>query len=813
MLYNQCGMSGIAGDLRYSLRKLYGDRGVSLVVILTFALAIGSNSAIFSFANAVLIQPLPYRDPHRLTRVSCTNKEKGIEREQTSAPDLLDWGRQSQTVERWIGVVPMLWNATGEEEAEVLHGFFLTSGISRYLGVQPILGRDFSLEEEGPKGTPVALIYYGLWQRRFGGDPGVLGKKIVLSERAYTIIGVMPRGFLFPNREAEILVPLGYDLARDKDRDDRWLRVFARMRPGVTVEQAQTEMNLIARRLADQYPATSRGWGVHMVSLGRSLSGELRPALPMLLGAVGLVLLIACANIAGLLLARAATREKEFAVRLAIGAGAPAVFRGVLVETLLLAGAGGVAGLFLAWAAVRYFLSRLPAVTSYGNETIPLDYVRVDGAVIGFTAILAVAAAILAGLFPAWQAIRLNLTESLRDVGMTSAGGRRAQRLRHFLVVGETALALALVVGAGLMAQSFRRLLRVDPGFRKENVLTLNTMPTGSKYRSAAAGKAYYKEVRDRISALPGVGEVATISNLPFFGIRNYEQFQIKDRLAPPGQEPRALLRSVSPRCFAALGMPWLEGRDFTEADLADNRAVAVVNQEFARRWFPEGAVGKQITLFSPKGRDYEIVGVAGNLRDAGLDAPPRPEIYLPHSRGGYVNLVIHTDRDALSFVPRVRSILRSIDPNIPTYRISTLEKLLDDRTWSRRTAVLMLGGLAGLALFLAAVGVYGLTQYSVSRQTREIGIRMALGATEKAVTRHIVARGLRVGLAGIVAGLLLSLAATRGLSSQLYGIQPTDPATYAAVAGILLLVVLLASYIPARRAARVDPLVALRNE
>jgi putative ABC transport system permease protein len=808
-------MSGLVGDLRYSLRKLFSDPSFSLVVIITFALAIGANSTIFSFANAILIQPLPYGDSDRLVRVFCTNYEKGIEREWTSAPDYVDWEKQSETIEQWIGSRPMLWNVTGEGEAEVVHGFYVTPGICRFLGVQPFLGRDFSPEEESPKGNPVALIYYSFWQRRFGGDPGALGKQIRLSERPYTIVGVMPRSFLFPNREAEVLVPLGYDLTRNKYRGGRWLRVLAKLKPGVTVEQAQTEMNLIARRLSDQYRETNKGWGIRVVSLSKFSAGEFRPALLILLCAVGLVLLIACANVASLLLARGVTYQKELAIRSAIGASRLVVLRRILGETLLLSGVGGVAGLLLAWAAVRYLLSRLPAVTSYGNERITLEYVRVDAWVIGFTVLLAVLAATLASLFPVWQMARLNLTESLKDIGTTSAGGYRTRRLHRSLVIGEVALAVVLVIGAGLMVQSLRRLLRVDPGFRKDNVLTLNTFAIGSKYRSAQQGRAFYREIRDRVAALPGVSEAATISHLPFFAIRNYVQFQIKDRPAPPpGQEPQVLVRMVSPRCFAALGVPLLRGRDFTEADLTGARGVAIVNREFARRWFPQAEpVGKQITLGSSRRTGDEIVGVVGDLRDAGLDAPPRPEVYLPHGYGGYVNLVIHTDREPLRFVPQVQSIIRSIDPDIPTYRISTLEKLLADRTWSRRTAVLMLSNLAGLALFLAALGVYGLMQYSVSQQTREIGIRMALGATEKAVTWQIVARGLRMGLAGVATGLLVSFGVARALSSQLYGIEPTDPGTYAAAAGILLTVVLVASYIPARRATKVDPLVALRHE
>ena len=814
-------MGNLPEDLRYAVRMLARRPGFTAVTVLTLALGIGANSTIFTFVNAILVQPLPYHDSERLVIVWATNPKRNALKERTSVPDFVDWRGQNQVFEEMVATWPSNMAITRDGDAEVVRVYSVTAGLFRLLGVGPTIGRSFVPAEEQAGGENVAVLLYNLWQRRYGSDPGILGRKVLLDEEPYTVIGVMPPRFRFANRAVQVLIPLARDLSRYKNRGGRSANsalVWARLKHGVTLDQAQAEMDVISRRLAQQYPDTNEGWGVKITPVSEHHREEVRTALLVLLGAVGFVLLIACANVTSLLLARTVSREKEIAIRCALGAGWRDVLRQVLAESLVLAACGGVLGLLLAYGGVRYLLVRLPEATSRGSSVLQLDFVGIDGWVLGFTLAVSLLTALLVGLVPALQAGRPNLNEALKDVGTTSAGGLRGRRTHNLLIVSEVAIALILVIGAGLMLQSLVRLQKISPGFRKENVLTATVIPRWSIIRTKAQHTVFFGNLLERIERLPGVQSAAATGTVPLDGSYFSTEFKIKERPAA-GQAGKiqAVRRAITSKFFHAMGIPLLGGRTFSESDAPEKPLVAIVDEELARRYFAgDNPIGKHLVLQFREPIEFEIVGLVGSVRDDGLQASPQPVVYFHNAQdpGGNVrSLVIRTKLDPMRLVPLVRSELKSLDPDVPLHNVRSLEQLVDDSTWNRRLATLLLSSLAGLALFLAALGVYGVMQYSVTQQTREIGVRIALGAEGNDVLRLVVARGLKLAALGVAIGLAASFALTRLLAAQLYSIQATDAATYSAVSVFLIAVAMLASYLPARRATKIDPIVALRYE
>jgi putative ABC transport system permease protein len=801
-------------DLRYGVRTLAKSPGLTAVAVLTIGLGLGANAIIFTFVNAIMIQPPPYGEPDRLVVAFAKNVAKNAPRELTSLAGFQDWKNQNRVFEEMVAVRPMAWSVTGDGEAETAHGHYVTSGVFRLLGVQPIIGRRFLPEEERPGGNPAAVLFYSLWQQRYGGDPDIIGKKILLNFEPHTIVGVMPPRFRFPNRGSRLMVPS--PMQADPSRTVRNVRVWARLKPGVTVEQAQAEMDVIALRLEQRHPETNKGWGVNIVTLEKFALREVRPALFLLFGAVGFVLLIACANVMSLSLARTVARQKEIAVRSALGAGFGDVLRLVLAEGFVLALFGGMVGLLLACGTLRFLIALLPAPLGKGSRIVQLDFIEIDFWVLGFTLAVSVLAALLVGLVPALLAARSNLNEALKDVGAAKAGIFRGRRIQDLLVIGETAIALVLVVGAGLMLQSWIRLQNVNPGLQPERVLTLLPMLPYQKY-DRARRKAFHQDFVQRVERLPQVISAAGTSTLPMVGWYYRTEFGIEERTVVRGEEPRAIYRDVTSNYFQTLGIPLLAGRCFNRFDTPDSPRVVLIDEELARRYLPgENPVGKQITFGgSGETRFYEIVGVVGSIRDHGLEAAAEPVLYFAATQfpGGGTAFVIRTRTEPMNVLPLVRAEIRGMDPDVPLFRVSSLDRMLTGWSWRRRISTLLLSSLAGLALFLAAVGLYGLMQYTVTRQTREIGIRVALGAERKEILNLVVSRGLRLAVLGTVIGLILSRVLTRVVTSQLYEVEGTDPATYVAVCLLLIGVTILASYLPARRAAKLDPMEALRHE
>lgn len=811
-------MYNLLWDLRYGARSLGRSPGFSGTIVLTLALGIGASSTVFTFVNAVLLRPLPWKDANRIVFVSSTSPGKSTLSESVSFPDFLDWQEQNRVFEQMVATRPYEWNITADGEPEKYHGLYVTSGISRLTGVAPVIGRDFLPGEERRGGERVAIILHGLWEHRYGGDPRIVGKKILLNEVPHTVVGVMPSGFRFWERQSQILSPLqSLDRSRAGSRRARAFNVWARLKPGVTVQQAEREMNVIARRLAEQYPDTNKGWGVRVMQASEYTSGAIRPKLLLLLGAVGFVLLIACANVASLLLARAAARDKEVAVWLALGAEGRHIFSRMLAECLLLAGLGGAAGLALAYAGVRFLVARLPEPTGRGGSMLQLDFIGLDGWVLGFALVVSLLTALLIGIAPAWHASRCRLNETLKDIGTSLTGGPHGRRKHAALVVSEVAVAMVLVVGAALMVQGLMRLNAVSPGFQKENTLIVRTQLTWSRYRDWSRVIGSFSELLADLERIPGVQSVAGTSRLPLGGWYYRLGYRLKNQpSASPVEEPRVIYDEVTPRFFRTVGIPLLKGRDFTESDTEGRPCVTIVNDEFARGHFlAEDPLGRQIEFTGAKPFGCEIVGVVGSVRDEGLHAPAVPVVYFPWAQWSsvYMILLIRTTSDPMPLVPAVRVTIRNHDPGAPLYKLSTLEQLVAESMWDRRFMTLVLGSMAGLALFLALVGVYGLLQYSVTRQTRELGIRIALGAQRNEVLRLIVGRGLKLGVLGLAIGTAVSLALSRLIASQLYGIRPTDPATYAVVSVLFIGTAVLACYLPARRAARIDPIAALRCE
>ena len=811
-------------DIRYAVRSLMARPTLTAVALLTLALGIGANTAIFSVVNAVLLRPLPYEDPDRLIVILSTRARTGNQRGNIAPADFLDFAREATSFDRmgangWVGFTTV----TGGAEPERVGNVRTTWNFLRTLGVDPMLGRHFREEEDVPGGDRVALISHGLWQRRFDSDSGILGRSITLDSNPTTIIGVMPSGFRhiesYPDREPDIFTLYQFEPV-DGNRGGHFIRGLGRMKPNVTLDQARAELHTIASRLEAEYPTTNTGKGAIAYPLKEEIVGETRPALLILLGAVSLVLLIACANIANLLLANGATRHKELGIRAALGAGGGRLVRQLLTESCVLALAGGAVGVMLALWATR-------ALSTLSAETLPRAAgISVDATVLSFTLLVACGTGLLFGLVPALHASRTDLNLALSEGGRGTSRGSTRHRVRNLLIVGEVALSLVLLIGAGLLIRSLYTLQQTNPGFTVDTVLSAQLSLPASEYPETRA-VAFYRQLSESIGLLPGVAAVGATNILPLS--RNYDGrgFQIDERPMPPGENPSAQARAVSPGYFETLGIRLIRGRLFDARDDTDAPLVVLINEASAREFWPgEDPIGKRLTYNAGVPREQqqvaggpgsrEIVGIVSDTKHLDLAADAEPFFYTPHAQIPQMRdmtLVVRSSADPSALAGLIRREVAARDSNVPVFRVMTVSNLVASATATPRFHTLLLGTFAAMALLLALVGVYGVIAYAVSQRTHEIGLRMALGAGSGDVTRMLLIQGMAPVLIGIGVGLVGALGVTRLLGSMLYGVSVTDPATYIAVPAALVATALLASYVPARRAMRIDPGTALRGE
>ncbi|HEV2914607.1 MAG TPA: ABC transporter permease [Pyrinomonadaceae bacterium] len=807
-------------DLRFGLRMLLKHKGFTLVAVVTLALGIGANTAIFSVVNGVLLQPLPYPDPDRIITIwepSRDGHTLGL-----TDVEFFYFHEQNRVFEEVAAYATGATNLTGDgnEPARVL-ATWASAGFFDVVGVKPALGRAFVADDDKPGAAQVAVLSHGLWQRRFGSDPNIIGRQVSLNGRSRTIIGVMPRGFEFDDKEVELWLPLGLDRA-DLNPGARSYSAIARLKPLVTLEQARAEMNALAAQLAEDSKkrytdAVNTTQSLNLIPLYELIVGDVRPALLIMLAAIGFVLLIACANVANLLLARAETRQKEIAIRIAIGAGRLRIIQQLLMESIVLSVLGGAMGLLLAIWGVGALVAIAPASIPRTNG------IGIDGMALVFTLSVSLLAGIIFGLAPALQSSKPDLDSSLKEGGRHTTGvaGRRTRRI---LVKAEIALALVLLVGAGLMLKSFWRLLNTDSGFDPKNVLTARITLPESKYPQQQQVDAFYEQLLERIRALPGVQSAATVTYLPLSGFNSNASFEIEGRpRASEGSEQNADYRMISEDYFRTMGIALVRGRSFEGSDQEDAPGVVIINETMAHRFWPdEDPLGKRINLGVPGSPWLTIVGIVRDVKQRGLDDRPKPMMHFLHSQNAYSkglgiwrqsSLVIRTASEPLALSSAVKSAVQTMDKDLPVARIQTMQQVLDRSVSQPRFTMLLLVMFAVVALLLAAVGVYGVMAYSVTQRTHEIGIRMALGARRSDVIRLIVGQGIKLALVGVGLGMIGAFALTRVISSLLYNVSPTDPAVFAGVSVLLTMVSLLACFVPALRATRVDPVIALRDE
>ena len=803
-------------DIRFGLRLLRKNPGFTAVAILTLALGIGANAAVFSVVYAVLLRPLPYRDPSRLVVLHETTPKVGDV--SVSFPNFLDWRAASHTFAQMAAVESVDFNLAGITQPENISGDAVSPNFLSMMGVRPFLGRDFDASEEKAGTAPVLLLSYSLWQSHLGGDPNAVGKTITLDGRSFTIVGVLP-----PNYRAldttDVLLPIGVWATKNadaiKERGDRGdMVVIGRLGPGVAFGQARAEMEGIAARLATEYPGSNDQFSVTLHSIREAFVGDMKTAILILFGAVLFVLLIACANVANLFLVRGASRTKEIALRIAFGASRGRIIRQMLTESLILACFGGAVGVALAFGGIRGMTQLIPADMLSGAT------VNLNSVVLLFVAGVVILAAFIFGLAPALHSTKPDVQSELKEGGRTSSGGAAQNRLRGALAVAEISLALILLIGAGLMIKSLYRLLQVDPGFRPDRVLTMGMDLRAQQYSQDPAVLNFWQQLIDRVSALPGVQSAAVGTVIPLTDSHSRSDVTIEGMALPsPGNSPHPDVHVVSPGYVSTLGIPLLRGRTFTEQDNEKAPLAAMINAMVARRFFPnEDPIGKRFMFGHPASdpaKWYTIVGVVSDTRLYGLANPARLEVYLSFRQNprSSMALVVKSGVDPAALTSAVREAVQSIDKDQPVFAVSTMEELVRNSVATRRMTLVLLGLFSALALVLGAIGIYGVISYSVTQRTHEIGIRMALGAPRGDVFRLVVGEGLKLAGIGIAIGIAAAFGLARLMSSLLYGISATDFETFAGVAVLLALVALLACYIPARRAMRVDPTVALRYE
>ena len=806
-------LADLLHDLRYAARTQLKNPAFTIVAVIALALGIGANTAIFSVVNTVLLRPLPYKDPDRLVMVWEDATKAGFPRDVPTNANFIDWRDQNQVFEGMAAISFDNFNLTGAGDPERLDGRRVSASLFQLLGVDPQIGRVFTAAEDQPGSERVVLLSYGIWQRRFGGDPGIVGKPLSLNGASYTVVGVMPARFQFPTSYDQVWVPIAFTPQQAADRTTHYLKVLARLKPGVTLSQAQTEMSTIATRLQQQYPKSNTDVGAAVTLLQEDRVSDIRPALLILLGAVAMVLLIACANVANLLLARAAVRQKEIAVRVALGARRQRLIRQFLTESLMLSAMGGIVGLAIAYGGLILLKSFIPENISQARE------ISIDFKVLGFTLLVSVATGVIFGLAPAIQAARFNQSETLKEGGRDTASGGSGKRLRSLLVTAEVAISLVLLIGAGLLINSFLRLRNVDPGFRIDNLLTMKIVLSGPKYREADRRSAFYKDLVQRVEALAGVRSAAVTTSIPLYSDGNSITMVFEGRPEPPpGQEPIIETRIISPEYFDTMGIPFLKGRQLTEQDTRTSPKVVVISEAMARRYWPnEDAVGKRIAFGKvEKPEDWiQVIGVVKDVRQR-LIKDPKPQMYFSHQQTDFFapeDLVVKTDVDPTSMAATVRNAVWQIDKDQPVSDIRTMEEVFADSIARQRFSMLLLAIFASVALVLAAVGIYGVMSYSVAQRTHEIGIRMAVGAQTGAVLKLAVSYGMKLVIIGIIVGLVAAFVLTRVMSTLLFGVTATDPATFTLISLLFVIVAAIASYIPARRATKVNPIVALRYE
>jgi putative ABC transport system permease protein len=807
-------METLFQDLRYGARTLLKSPGFAAVAILALALGIGANTAIFSVVHSVLLRPLPYADAARLVYLMETSQQHDSA---VSVPNFNDWRDQNQVFDALAASRLTSFNLTGAGEPERLQGRMATVNFFRTLGGSVAAGRDFLPEEARAGASPVVILSHGFWLRQFGGDAGVIGRQLTLNNESHTVVGVAPAGFEYDS-PVDLFVPLdSWAHPVTKERGSHpGIYAVGRLKPGVTIEEARAQMSAVMGRLSAQYPDTNQGKGAKLVPIYEHVVGDVKPSLFVLLGAVGFVLLIACANVANLLLARSTARAKEMAVRAALGATRGRIVRQLLSESVLLSLAGGTLGLLLALWGTDLLTNMIP-------EGVPrLRHTAISLPVLGFTLAVSFLTGLLFGSFPALHASNPDLNDALKEGGRSSTGARSLAR--SLFVVAEVALALVLLVGAGLMIKSFARAQSVEPGFDPENLLTMHLSLSGEKYQGQKIAN-FFDEARRRIEAVPGVKSAAFSNGLPFYGAGS-TSFLVEGKPQPPkGEEPTAIEYVTTPGYFKTLGIRLLRGRYITEQDTKGAQMVAVVDEDFARRFFPgEDAVGKRFKLFRDGYTATEIVGVVGHVKHFGLDAPEPyqsefyfalaqlPDQYIARMAGG-MSLAVKTDGDAAAMGGAVRRALLSVDADQPVYEVRTMADAISESLAPRRFSMALLAVFAAVAILLAGVGIYGVMAYRVTQHTREIGIRMALGAQPGDMMRLVVGQGMLLALAGIGVGLVASFALTRVMSGLLFGVSATDSQTFAAVSALLAATALLSCYVPARRATKIDPMVALRYE
>ena len=799
-------------DVRFGLRMLRKNPGFSLVAILTLMLGIGANTAIFSVVRAVLLKPLPYPDPDRL--VVMREYQIGGSDMSVNWLNFLDWRAQSRLFEEMAAYNLAHFTLTGEGEPVLLRGATVSASFFPLLGVQPALGRDFKLWDDGVGAAPVVILSHDLWERRFASQPSVVGQIIALDGKAYTVLGVLGPEFKEPlaGKPVDLYVPVGPGSGGWEARDQRGsLAVIARLRPGVSIASARSEMDTIEGRLEQQFPKTNRGVRASVRSLYDKRFGDLRPVLFTLLAAVGVVLLIACANVANLSIARSLVRRREFAIRRACGAGRSRLIRQLLVESTLISCMGGAAGLLPAWWALRLIVRLAPAGIPRLQET------RLDSGVLLFTLAISVLTGILSGLGPGREASKLDVADIVKDGG--SSTGRATHRWQCSFLLAETGLAVVLVLASGLLVRSLIKTLQVDPGFSPDQVLVLELVLPQSSYATPAQRIEFYRQTQAQLSALPGVKSTGMVVCPPSLGHCWDWFYTVEDHPTPEsGKLPVSAFNQAGSSYFQTMEVPLLAGRYFTEQDDAQSPPVVIVNQTFARMWWPNAnPLGKRMRLWDAGGTTpyREIVGVTGDIKEDGLDAEQIPEVFIPAAQEppGAITFLMRTSVDPASLERPASQAVHTIDRNLPIERIQPMARYLRDSLAQRRFTTLLVGLFGVVALVLAAIGIYGVTSYSASQRTHEIGIRMALGAKRGDVLRAVAAQGIATAGAGIILGVAGALAASRALSSLLFGIRPADPGTFVVVCLILATVALLASYIPARRATKLDPMVALRHE
>lgn len=814
-------METLLKDVRYGIRSLLKQRGFTAIAVLTLALGIGANTAIFSVINAVLLRPLPFHDSDQLVTLWERSPKQGYEQNPPSAGNYVDWREQNRVFAQMAIYAPSRrFNLSLGDQPERIFGAAVSSSLFELLGVRPIQGRAFSSEEEQPGNDQVAVISHSLWQRHFAADPNTVGRTITLDGNTYTIVGVMPQGFQFPGgsgtvlriftpETAELWVPLALDADILAQRSAHSLYAIGRLKPGISVAQATAEMDAIQQRLEQQYPTFYVGSHVKIVPLAEQIVGAARRPLLVLWGAVAFVLLISCANVANLLLSRSSTRKKEFALRAALGAGRFRIIRQLLTESLLLAFAGAIAGTLLATWGVYVLSSIVP--TSFPRR----GEIAIDGWVLGFTLLISVLTGIIFGLAPAIQATKMDLVDALKSSGRNSAGYRNRHSLRSLLVMSEMAMALILLIGAALMIQSFLRLRQVSPGFASDNVLTMEvSLPRNSYPRERRS--AFLQQLIERAQSLPGAQVVAAAKHLPLSGDNMNFAFDVEGRPYPPGKSPGADCRFVTPDYLKALGIPLIRGRAFNDSDGPQAPPVLLINKTMADRYFPdEDPIGKRMQL-GINNFTGQIVGVVGDVKHVGLDAEVNNEVYALYSQGPFftdMTLLVRTPGDPMSLAAAVRNELATLDKQVSIGKVRTMDTIAAESVAQPRFRTFLLALFGICALLLASIGIYGVMSYAVTQRTQEIGIRMALGAQVSDVRKLVMGNGMSLALIGVAIGLAGAYALTRLIASLLFGITATDVPTFVAVSAVLVAVALFACYIPARRATKVDPLVALRYE